>query len=88
MGSDRNSNSIMLLYVLVTYKDEENQKKIKVLEWSQHYKVIFRCSRAVNSVAGGWVWLEIKLIQTYIEGIVICKNEEDPLKMKVLEWSQ
>ena len=27
MGSDRHSNSSMLMYVLATYKDEENQMK-------------------------------------------------------------
>ena len=29
------------MYVLVTYKDEENQMKIDALEWSQHYTAIF-----------------------------------------------
>ena len=39
--------------------------------------------------AGGWVWRKIKLIQTFMEILVTCKNEEDPIqKMKVLEWSQ
>ena len=28
------------MYVLVTYRDEENQMKMKVLEWSQNYIVI------------------------------------------------
>ena len=41
-----------------------------------------------NSVADGWVWRKIKLIQTFMEVLVTCKNEEDPFKMKVLEWSQ
>ena len=31
---------------------------------------------------------EIKLIQPFMGVLVTCKNEEDPLKMKVLEWSQ
>ena len=29
------------MYVLVTYKDKENQMKNKALEWSQHYTAIF-----------------------------------------------
>ena len=37
-----------------------------------------RCSRAANSAAGGWVWRKIKLIQTFMEVLVTCKNEEDP----------
>ena len=31
---------------------------------------------------------KIKIIQTFMEVLVTCKNEEDPFKMKVLEWSQ
>ena len=31
---------------------------------------------------------KIKLIQTFMSVLVTCKAEEDPLKMKVLEWSQ
>ena len=27
-------------------------------------------------------------IRAFMVGLVICKNEEDPSKMKVLEWSQ
>ena len=26
------------MYVLVTYRDEENQIKLKELQWSQHWK--------------------------------------------------
>ena len=54
--------------------------KMKVLEWPQHYTVIFRRSRTANSVAGEWVWRKIKLIQTFMEVLVTCKNEEDPFK--------
>ena len=34
------------------------------------------------------MWPKIKLIQTFMGVLVTCKNEEDPLKMKVQEWSQ
>ena len=40
------------------------------------------------SLAGGCVWPKIKFIQTLMGVLVTCKNEEDPFKMKVLEWSQ
>ena len=40
----------------------------------------FRCSMAANSVAGGWMWPKIKLIQTFMGVLVTCKNEEDPFK--------
>ena len=32
------------------------------------------------TVAGGWVWPKIKLIQTFMVVLVTCKNEEDPIK--------
>ena len=35
---------------------------------------------AANSVAGGWMWPKIKLIQTLMGDLVISKNEEDPFK--------
>ena len=34
------------------------------------------------------VLLKIKLIQAFMVVLVTCKNEEDPIKMKALEWSQ
>ena len=39
-----------------------------------------RRSRAANSVAGGWMWRKIKLIQTVLDVLDTCKNEEDPFK--------
>ena len=69
------------MYVLVTYKDEENQMK-KCKRWSgpNIIHLYFRRSRAANTEAGGWVWRKIKLIQTFMEVLVTCKNEEDPFK--------
>ena len=64
------------MYVLVTYKDEENQMKNE----GARVQLYFRCSRAAKSVAGGRVWQKIKLIQTFMEVLVTCKNEEDPCK--------
>ena len=43
---------------------------------------------AANSVVGGGGVAKNKLIQAFMVVLVNCKNEEDPLKMKVLEWSQ
>ena len=53
---------------------------MKALKWSHHYKLYFRRSKADNSVAGGWVWPKIKLIQTFIGVLVTCKNKEDQFK--------
>ena len=51
------------MYVLVTYKDEENQIKNEgarvVITIIQLY---LRRSMAANSVAGGWMWPKIKVI--------------------------
>ena len=63
MGSDRNSNSSMLMYVLVTYRDEENQMKnegARVV--TTLYCYILDVQRAASSVAGGLAWWKIKLI--------------------------
>ena len=39
------------MYVLVTYRDEENQMKMKVLEWSQHsnsFKLLWKAWLPTN----------------------------------------
>ena len=61
---------------------------MKSLKWSQHYTSIFKTLRAANSKIGDGIWQKFENIQTFIVFLVICKNEEDPFKMKVLEWSQ
>ena len=53
---------------------------MKALEWSQIIQLNFRRSKAAYSVAGGWMWPEIKLIQTFMGVLVTCKNEEDEFK--------
>ena len=62
------------MYVLVTYKDEENQMKN---EGARVVKTLYSyISREANSVAGGWVWRKIKLIQTFMEVLVTCKIQK------------
>ena len=34
------------------------------------------------------MWPKFKLVQTFMGVLVTCKNEEDPFKIKVLQWSQ
>ena len=53
---------------------------MKLLEWSQNYTIIFLRSRAANYVADEWVWLKIKIIQTFMKVFTTCKNEEDLFK--------
>ena len=43
-------------------------------------ELFFRCSRAANTIAGGWMWLKFKLIQTFMGVLVTRKNEADPFK--------
>ena len=72
---------MLFIYVLATYKNEEDQMK------NEHTRGVkklnsytFRHSRAANSVVGGQVWPKIKLIQAFMVALVTCKNEEDPFK--------
>ena len=71
------------MYVLVTYKDEENQMKNEGARVVTTLQLYFWRSRAANSVAGGWVWQDNKLIQTFMEVLVTCKIQ----KWKIQEWS-
>ena len=47
-----------------------------------------RCSKGANSIIGDGILTKFKLIKAFMVGFVTCKNDEDPLKMKALEWSQ
>ena len=39
-----------------------------------------RRARAGNSVVSGRVWLKLELIQAFVNALVSCKHEEDPIK--------
>ena len=52
--------------------------KIKALEWSQHYILIFRHSMAANS--GGGILTKFKLSQSCMGVLVTCMIEENPYK--------
>ena len=69
------------MVVLHTCKNEEDPIKnedARVL--TRFYVVCFRCSRAANSEVSGGILPKLELIQTFIVVLVICKNEEDPIK--------
>ena len=60
------------------------QSKMKVLEWSQHYSLILRCSRGANSkikICDG-ILTKCELIQALIVVLIVCKNEEDQFKIE------
>ena len=46
----------------------------------------FRRSRAANSAVPGTILRNINTLQDFMAVIDSCKNKEDPLKMKALEW--
>ena len=57
---------------------------MKELEWSQHYLLILRCSRGVNSkikLCDG-ILTKFKFIQALIVVLIVCKNEEDQFKIE------
>ena len=69
------------MYVLVTYKDEENQMKnegARVV--TTLYGYIFDAH-----VAGGWVWRKIKLIQTFMEVLVTCKIKKKGARVVIID---
>ena len=45
-------------------------------------------SRSANSAAGGLIWQNFEPMRDFVFVFVTCKNEEDPSKIKTLEWSQ
>ena len=51
------------MYVLLTYKDEENQMKIEALQWSQHYSAILKTLK--GSLLCSW-WSSVAANQTHL----------------------
>ena len=61
------------------------QSKMKVLEWSQHYSLIFKMlkgSYLQNKKICDGILTKFKLIQALIVVLIVCKNEEDPFKIE------
>ena len=79
MGSDRHSDSSMLLCMSWLPTRMKKKVKMNVLEWSKHYTAI---SWAAKFVVGGQVWPKINLIQAFMVVLLTCNNEEDPFKNK------
>ena len=50
------------MYVLVTYKNEDDQMKRRL--------------RAANSIKGDGIWKKLKLIQAFVGVLITCKNED------------
>ena len=67
------------MFVLVTYKNEEDQMKNECAR-QDIKELYFRQSMAANSIVAGQVWLKIKLIEALIVVLDTCENDEDPSK--------
>ena len=62
---------------------------MKVPKSGHIIQLYFRHSKAANSVAGGWVWSKIKLIQTFMGVLTTCaRMRKIHSKMEMLEWPQ
>ena len=68
------------MYVMVTYKNEDDQMKNEgAIVVTTLYSYILD-GQGQFTVVGGRGWLKIKLIQAFMVVLVTCKNEEDPFK--------
>ena len=80
---------MVVLVTLLPTRMKKIQSKIKALEWSQHYSLIFQTIKdSNNSEVSDGILPKFKLIQAFMVGLVTCKNKEDPSVMNALEWSQ
>ena len=61
------------MYVLVTYRDEENQMKNEGARVVTTLYSSILDAQGQLTLAGGWVWRKIKLIQTFMEVLVTYK---------------
>ena len=66
--------------VLITCKNEEDPIKNESAKVVTTLTSIFRCSKAANSVVGGGLGPEFKLIQAFMIVLVTFKNDEDQSK--------
>ena len=75
--------------VLITCKNEEDPIKNEGTRVATRlYVHFFRRLGADNSGVSGGIWLKFEIIQAFVHILVTCKNEDDSIKMKGLEWSQ
>ena len=65
------------MYVLVTYKNEEDQIKMNELEWS-NITELYLDTQGQLTIVAGQNWPKIKPIKDFIVVLDTCKNGEDP----------
>ena len=71
------------------------QSKMKELEWSQHfshYKSMGIFPKAQGQLTPQSLVQSDRILNSFkmfnMVVLITCKNKEDPIKMKALEWSQ
>ena len=75
--------------VLVACKNEEDPIKNEgAIVVTTLFFLFFTFSRAANSEVSDGILPKFEPIQAFMVDLVTCKNEEDPLENKALEWSQ
>ena len=63
---------------------------MKAQECSQHfshytdYMDFSRSSRAANSAVHGKIWPNSEFVRDFINVLITCNNQEDPIKIKAL----
>ena len=65
---------------LLSARMKKIQSKMKALEWSQHYSLIFQTLKAANSEVSDKILPKFSPIQAFMADYVTCKNEEDPME--------
>ena len=68
------------MVVLVIFKNKEDSIKLKALERSQQYSLIFQTLKGSLLRSQFGILPKFKLIQAFTAGLVNCKNEGDPSK--------
>ena len=68
------------MYVLVTYKNEEDQMKNECARMDKKLQSYILDTQWRLTIVGAQVWPKIKLIKALIVVLDTCKNDEDPSK--------
>ena len=78
-----NPSEILVVYLLPA-RMKKIQSKMKKLEWSQHYSLIFLTLKGSLLRSQWWNLAEIQTHQSLnkIVVLIVCKNEEDPFKIE------
>ena len=87
--SDPKSNMSKFLWLsIISTSLMKIKSKMKSLSSRQHFPKSMRPLKVGNSHANNWKWAKIKLVQDFMPVLVICKFDEESMKMKLLSFWQ